>query len=136
MSVSAVSCQGVAQAPFPPPPDVRRGGPDGLAKALGVTGADLRSAREQGQTLAQFAESKGISRDDLIAAVTSTMPKDGPAGASAAASETAASETAAGALGVLPQPANGATARSESARRTREAPNGRSGAVSRCSRAG
>lgn len=83
MSVSAVSCQGVAQAPFPPPPDVRRGGPDGLAKALGVTGADLRSAREQGQTLAQFAESKGISRDDLIAAVTSTMPKDGPAGASA-----------------------------------------------------
>ena len=34
MSVSAVSCQGVAQAPFPPPPDVRRGGPDGLELLL------------------------------------------------------------------------------------------------------
>jgi hypothetical protein len=53
-----------------------RGGPGGfgadptaLAKALGMTQAELRTAVESGKTLAQVAKDKGVSVDTLVAAL-------------------------------------------------------------------
>lgn len=42
---------------------------DAAAEAIGTTVEELRTALEGGQSLAQVAESKGVSRDDLVAAL-------------------------------------------------------------------
>lgn len=58
---------GGPQGPPPgPPPEAI----DSAAEALGMSTDDVRSALEQGSTLADLAEQQGVSRDDLLAAVT------------------------------------------------------------------
>jgi hypothetical protein len=54
-----------------------------LATDLGVSTDDLQAARKSGQSLADFAQSKGISRDKLIAAVKDSFAANAPAGAAA-----------------------------------------------------
>ncbi|MFN8110097.1 MAG: hypothetical protein U0Y82_09690 [Thermoleophilia bacterium] len=51
----------------------RGGGPQKLAQALGVSTQDLQQARRAGTTLADFAKTTGISQDDLLKAVKSTI---------------------------------------------------------------
>jgi hypothetical protein len=62
-----------------------RGGRDisGLAKRLGVDASDLETARKNGQSLSDFAESKGISQDDLLSAVKAEITAHRPDGAPA-----------------------------------------------------
>jgi hypothetical protein len=52
-----------------------------LATDLGVSTSDLQTARANGQSLADFAQSKGISRDTLISAVKDSFTANAPAGA-------------------------------------------------------
>ncbi len=52
-----------------------------VAKRLGMTGEQLHQARGQGKTLAQVAESKGVSRADIIRTVTEALSSS-PRGAS------------------------------------------------------
>jgi uncharacterized protein YidB (DUF937 family) len=52
---------------------------DAAAKALGMSQDDLKSAFDSGETLESLAESKGISKDDLIKAMASAI-KDGDSG--------------------------------------------------------
>ncbi len=68
-----------------PLPGMGRGGPgphhgrgmngvaEAVAKTLGMTTDALHQAREQGMTMAQVAESKGVSRANLIATVTAAI---------------------------------------------------------------
>jgi hypothetical protein len=63
-----------------PPPGGGRGLAD-LAQQLGVSTADLETARKNGQSLSDFASSKGISRDDLLAAVKADIKAHKPDGA-------------------------------------------------------
>jgi hypothetical protein len=71
------------------PPIPRPGGPfggkglDTLAKDLGVSTDDLASARTSGQSLADFATSRGIGRDTLISAVKDSMKANAPDGVQA-----------------------------------------------------
>ena len=53
----------------------RRGGPglDAAATALGVTADDLRTALQDGQTIAQVAESKGVSVQTVIDAMVGEL---------------------------------------------------------------
>ncbi len=53
----------------------RRGGPglDAAATALGVTAEDLRTALQDGQTIAQVAESKGVSVQTVIDAMVGEL---------------------------------------------------------------
>ena len=44
--------------------------PEATAKVLGITPAQLRTAVESGQTLAQIAATKGMSKADLISGLT------------------------------------------------------------------
>lgn len=48
---------------------------DAVAKKLGMTEQQLHDAREQGKTLAQVAASKGVSKADLVATVTTAIQK-------------------------------------------------------------
>jgi hypothetical protein len=82
---SSTQAYAALQAPPPPP---AAGGPgrqfeQSLATTLGVGTSDLESARQSGETLAQFAQSKGISQDTLISAVKSSMAANAPQGAPA-----------------------------------------------------
>ena len=53
----------------------------GLAKQLGVSTSDLETARKNGQSLSDFAADKGISRDDLLAAIKADIKANKPDGA-------------------------------------------------------
>jgi hypothetical protein len=59
-------------------PERGRGGPgrgeglDAAAKALGMSTADLRTALHSGQSLADVAKTKGVSVDDLVAALVTS----------------------------------------------------------------
>ncbi len=53
----------------------------GLAQQLGVSASDLETARKSGQSLSDFAADKGISRDDLLAAVKADIKANKPDGA-------------------------------------------------------
>lgn len=46
-----------------------------VEKKLGVTHEQMHQAREQGKTLAQVAESKGVSKADLVATITDAIKK-------------------------------------------------------------
>lgn len=63
-----------------------RGGPHGpgkgmdevkaaVEKKLGMTHEQMHQAREQGKTLAQVAESKGVSKADLVSTITEAITK-------------------------------------------------------------
>ena len=50
---------------------------------MGVSVQELRTARESGQSLSEFAQGKGISRDDLLAIVTADLQERSPQGTQA-----------------------------------------------------
>ena len=54
-----------------------------VQKLLGVNDAAMRTARDSGQTLAQFAATKGVSQADLVSTIVSAMKASKPAGAPA-----------------------------------------------------
>lgn len=58
--------------------------PAAIAQVLGITEQELRDAEQQGKTLTQIAQGKGISRDDLLsklkAAATAQLDADLKAG--------------------------------------------------------
>jgi hypothetical protein len=58
-----------------------------LATDLGVSTDDLETARANGQSLSEFASSKGISQDTLLAAVKDSITKDRPVNAPALSSD-------------------------------------------------
>jgi len=53
----------------------------GLAQRLGVSTDDLETARKNGQSLSDFATSKGISQNDLLSAVKEELKANKPDGA-------------------------------------------------------
>ncbi|MEI7794375.1 MAG: hypothetical protein WCI83_07005 [Thermoleophilia bacterium] len=54
-----------------------------VQKLLGVNDAAMRTARDSGQTLAQFAATKGVSQADLVSTIVSALKASKPAGAPA-----------------------------------------------------
>lgn len=48
-----------------------------VAKALGLTEAQLRARLEKGDTLAEIAKAEGVGRADLIAAISAALKADG-----------------------------------------------------------
>ncbi|GAA3197363.1 hypothetical protein ACFO1B_01205 [Dactylosporangium siamense] len=69
----------------PPPP---RDGKDPMAavsKALGLSGDELKTKLDGGQSLTEVAEEQGVSHEDLIAAIKAGKPSDTPAAVSRAA---------------------------------------------------
>jgi hypothetical protein len=72
-----------AQNGLPPGPFHGPGGPRAeilapVAKALGLTEAQLRDRLEDGTTPAEIAEAEGVSRADLLAAITSALKDANP----------------------------------------------------------
>lgn len=64
-------------------PDGQRPGPfraamDAAARALGMNPQDLRTALQNGQSLADVAQSKGISQDQLVSAMSSAITGANP----------------------------------------------------------
>jgi uncharacterized protein YidB (DUF937 family) len=57
-----------------------RGNPamDAAAKALGMNSSDLRTALQSGQSLASIASSNGVSKDQLIASMTTAIQQANP----------------------------------------------------------
>ena len=79
-AVSNVSLSQVygSRAPLPQPKD----GKDpmaAVAKALGMSSDDLRSALKSGKSVNDLAEANGLSHDDLIAAIKAGMPAEAKA---------------------------------------------------------
>jgi hypothetical protein len=56
--------------------------------ALGLSVQDLRSALDSGQSLADVAQQRGVSRDDLVSAVAQGIQSAPPTGAPAPAAAT------------------------------------------------
>ena len=54
-----------------------------MTKALGMDAGDLETALAGGQTLADVAKSRGVAKDDLVAATAKDMQANAPAGAPA-----------------------------------------------------
>jgi hypothetical protein len=54
-----------------------------MTKALGMDAGDLKTALAGGQTLADVAKSRGVAKDDLVAATAKDMQANAPAGAPA-----------------------------------------------------
>jgi hypothetical protein len=52
-----------------------------VADELGMSTDDLRSALKSGSTMADLATTAGVSHDDLVATIASTLPTTGPDGA-------------------------------------------------------
>ena len=55
------------------------------SQALGLSVQDLRSALDSGQSLADVAQQRGVSRDDLVSAVAQGIQSAPPTGAPAPA---------------------------------------------------
>ena len=58
------------------------------SKALGLSVQDLRSALDSGQSLADVAQQRGVSRDDLVTAVAQGIQAAPPTGTPAPAAAT------------------------------------------------
>ena len=54
------------------------------ADKLGMSQDDLMQDLKSGKSLADIAQSKGVSRDDLVAAVAQGLEQNAPAGATSA----------------------------------------------------
>lgn len=78
----SLATQRAALRPPPPPKD----GKDPMAavtKALGLSGDELKSKLDSGQSLTEIAEEQGVPHEDLIAAIKAGKPTDSAAAASA-----------------------------------------------------
>jgi uncharacterized protein YidB (DUF937 family) len=83
MSISSISSTtstyqvaGTDRRQPPKPPSM-----DNTADLLGLSAQELEDARKQGKTLADLAKEKGVSTDDLTAAVTADLKANKPEGA-------------------------------------------------------
>jgi DNA-binding phage protein len=81
MNVSSVG----STAPMRPAGAPRGGGHEKTMKAvadeLGMSTDDLKSALKSGSTMADLAKTAGVSQDDLVKTIASTLPATGPDGA-------------------------------------------------------
>lgn len=50
---------------------------DAVADKLGMSSDDLKKALAGGQSMADVAQSKGVSKDDLVSTIASTLPTTG-----------------------------------------------------------
>lgn len=83
MSISSISSTtstyevaGADRRQPPKPPSM-----DHTADLLGLSASELEDARKQGKSLADLAKEKGVSTDDLTAAVTQDLQANKPEGA-------------------------------------------------------
>ncbi|MEU0558913.1 hypothetical protein [Dactylosporangium maewongense] len=58
----------------PPPPKDGQDPMSAVSKALGLSGDQLKSKLDSGQSLTEVAEEQGVSHDDLIAAIKAGKP--------------------------------------------------------------
>jgi hypothetical protein len=56
--------------------EVQQDPAQGVAKALGMSTEDLKSAMQSGKSLNDLANEKGVAHNDLIAAIKTGMPTD------------------------------------------------------------
>ena len=84
MSVTIQTTAPVSNGGMPPggPPPGMRQAMDALADKLGMGADELGGRLKNGESLAQIAGSKGVSRDDAIAALSSAMKANAPQGVS------------------------------------------------------
>ncbi len=91
MEISSLDASQSAYAVFqqqqPPPGSQTPPGLQTLATDLGVSTTDLQTARASGESLSDFATSKGISQDTLLAAVKDSITTNAPAGATPLSSD-------------------------------------------------
>ncbi|WP_432564844.1 hypothetical protein [Kineococcus sp. SYSU DK003] len=66
--------------PTPPPREAQGGPLASVSSLLGSSVEDLRAELASGVSLDDIAEERGVSHDDLIAALEAGMPADAPAG--------------------------------------------------------
>ncbi len=64
----------------PPPPRDAKDPVTAVSRTLGLSGDELKSKLESGQSLSEVAEQRGVPHEDLIAAIKAGKPKDAPAG--------------------------------------------------------
>jgi hypothetical protein len=81
------SAYAVFQQQQPPSGSQTPPGLQTLATDLGVSTSDLQTARASGESLSDFATSKGISQDTLLAAVKDSITTNAPAGATPLSSD-------------------------------------------------
>ena len=83
MSISSITS---TSAPQPTARPHHGGGPEKTMKAvadeLGMSTDDLKAKLKDGSTMADLAKAAGVSQDDLVATIKSTLPTQGPDGAS------------------------------------------------------
>jgi uncharacterized protein YidB (DUF937 family) len=83
VSISSISSTSALQSVAPPH---RGGGHEKTMKAvaekLGMSTDDLKAKLKDGSTMADLAKTAGVSQDDLVATIKSTLPTQGPDGAS------------------------------------------------------
>jgi hypothetical protein len=77
-TTAAAASLGVHHRPQGPPPPPKL---DGTAELLGMSSDELRTAQRSGTTLSELAESKGVSKDDLVASSAKDMEANKPEGA-------------------------------------------------------
>jgi hypothetical protein len=75
-ATSAYPVTGTERRQPPKPPSM-----DNTADLLGLSASEIQEAQKQGKTLADLAKEKGVSTDDLTAAVTKDLQADKPEGA-------------------------------------------------------
>jgi hypothetical protein len=78
----------------PPPPRDGKDPMDSVAKALGLSGDDLKSRLDSGRSMSELAKASGLSRDDLLAAIKAGMPSPGANGLSDSDKDTVAGKIA------------------------------------------
>lgn len=64
----------------PPPPRDGKDPVSAVPRALGLSGDELKHKLESGQSLSEVAEQRGVSHDDLIAAIKAGKPSDAQTG--------------------------------------------------------
>jgi hypothetical protein len=73
-SVSSATTYATQQAGTRPPHRDGKNPMESVAKALGMSTDDLKSALKSGQSMSDLADAAGVSHDDLIAAIKAGMP--------------------------------------------------------------
>ncbi|NYJ07948.1 hypothetical protein [Petropleomorpha daqingensis] len=81
MDVSSVSGSAAMRPAGPPPGGAHAKTLKAVAEKLGMSTGDLRSALKSGSTMADLATTAGVSRDDLVQTIASTLPATGRDGA-------------------------------------------------------
>jgi lambda repressor-like predicted transcriptional regulator len=83
-SISGVS----STASLDPTQQTQRKDPfSNVASLLDMSASDLRSALKSGESMSDLATSKGVSRDDLLSAITKDLPQGTGSGAAASSTD-------------------------------------------------